>query len=364
MKIINKQVNDLVPYNLNNKTHDQTQIDNVAESIKQFGFVQPIVCDKNNVVVIGHCRLEAAKQLGMHEVPCICVNDLTNEQVRKLRIIDNKTNESPWDIANLAFELPDLDFSDFDLDFSDFDLSLGDKQSNEVEQLEDGDDNDDLRHNERERTYNAYNLYQYDERRVDGKYQMPIIEKQVFNAPETLSSFTNVINSPNESDKHCGVHFFSDDYKFERIWNLPYEYVQKLTSFECALSPDFSLYMDMPIAMKIWNVYRSRLVGQIMQDYGIKVVPTIQWAEPETFEFCFDGIEKGCICAISTIGVKRDPEATKIWEQGVTEMIKRIEPTEIWCYGGDIGYNFGDIPVVYFANENKVRLSNGKQRSK
>lgn len=199
----------------------------------------------------------------MNEVPCVCVDDLTDEQVRQLRIIDNKTNESPWDMASLTFELPDLDFSDFALDFG---IEIkSDINADDVEQLEDIEDGDDLRHNERERTYNAYNLYQYDERRVDGKFQMPIIEKQIFNAPKTLSSFTNVINTANEADKQCGVHFFSDDYKFERIWNAPDEYIQKLTSFECALTPDFSLYIDMPMAMKIWNVYRSRLIGQMMQ---------------------------------------------------------------------------------------------------
>lgn len=122
MKISSIKIGKLKPYKKNNKKHDQTQIDNVAESIKQYGFVQPIVADKNNVVVIGHCRLLAAKHLGMKEVPCVCVDDLTDEQVRKLRIVDNKTNESEWDFANLELELPDLDFSDFDFDFGfDFD---------------------------------------------------------------------------------------------------------------------------------------------------------------------------------------------------------------------------------------------------
>lgn len=81
MNIKNVSVKDLVPYANNTKKHDKTQIDNVAESIRQYGFVQPLVIDKNNEVVIGHCRLLAAKQLGMKEVPCVCVDDLTEEQV-------------------------------------------------------------------------------------------------------------------------------------------------------------------------------------------------------------------------------------------------------------------------------------------
>lgn len=101
----------------NAKKHDGTQIANVAESIKQFGFVQPIVIDKNGVIVIGHCRALAAKKLGLDEVPCVCVDDLTPEQVNALRIVDNKSNESEWDLDLLAEELPELDLSAFDFDW-------------------------------------------------------------------------------------------------------------------------------------------------------------------------------------------------------------------------------------------------------
>lgn len=117
MEIRNISVKDLIPYDRNTKKHDKTQINNVAESIKQYGFVQPIVIDKNNTVVIGHCRLLAAKQLKMKEVPCVCVEDLTEEQVKALRIVDNKSNESEWDFDILPDELAELDLSDFDFDF-------------------------------------------------------------------------------------------------------------------------------------------------------------------------------------------------------------------------------------------------------
>lgn len=103
----------LTPYGRNTKKHDQTQIDNVAESIRQFGFVQPVVVDKDNTIVIGHCRVLASIQLGMDTVPCVAVDDLTPEQVQALRIVDNKTNESPWDFAMLELELPQIDLGDF-----------------------------------------------------------------------------------------------------------------------------------------------------------------------------------------------------------------------------------------------------------
>lgn len=114
MEIRSVKIKEIKPYDRNAKKHDDTQINNVAESIRQFGFVQPIVIDSNGVIVIGHCRFEAAKRLKYAEVPCIMVDDLTTEQVDALRIVDNKTNESPWDIDLLTEELQDLDLSMFD----------------------------------------------------------------------------------------------------------------------------------------------------------------------------------------------------------------------------------------------------------
>lgn len=118
MQITNRRVSELTPYAANAKKHDKRQIANVAESIKQYGFVQPIVVDRDDVIIIGHCRALAAKKLGMDEVPCISMDDLTPEQVNALRLVDNKSNESDWDFDQLADELPELDLSAFDFDFS------------------------------------------------------------------------------------------------------------------------------------------------------------------------------------------------------------------------------------------------------
>lgn len=118
MNIVQKKLSEIVPYAKNAKKHDKKQIANVAESIKQYGFVQPIVIDRDGVIVIGHCRAMAAKKLGMEEVPCVCVDDLIPEQVNALRLVDNKSNESDWDFDLLKGELPELDLSAFDFDFS------------------------------------------------------------------------------------------------------------------------------------------------------------------------------------------------------------------------------------------------------
>lgn len=117
MQVVMKALGEIQPYSKNAKKHDARQIKNVAESIKQYGFVQPVVVDKNNIIVIGHCRALAAKKLGIKEVPCVCVDDLTPEQVNALRLVDNKSNECDWDFDLLKDELPELDLSAFDFDW-------------------------------------------------------------------------------------------------------------------------------------------------------------------------------------------------------------------------------------------------------
>lgn len=131
MEIQYRRLDEITPYDKNAKTHDQTQINNVAESIKRYGFVQPIVVDRDGVIVIGHCRALAAKKLGMKSVPCVCVDDLTPEQVNALRLVDNKSNESPWDFDLLADELEGLDLTGFD-----FDWGLPEEETKEIEEDE------------------------------------------------------------------------------------------------------------------------------------------------------------------------------------------------------------------------------------
>ncbi|MCE5223895.1 ParB/Srx family N-terminal domain-containing protein [bacterium] len=111
MNVKNQLISTLKPYARNGKVHTDLQIKQVAESIKRFGWVQPIVVDKDNNVVIGHCRLESAKWLGLKEVPTVIVEHLTEEEIKALRIADNKLNESDWDVllVNEEVELLPLD---------------------------------------------------------------------------------------------------------------------------------------------------------------------------------------------------------------------------------------------------------------
>ena len=117
MEIVMRRVSELTPYDKNAKTHDAKQVSNVAKSIQEMGWKQPLVVDAQGVVIVGHCRLLAAKKLGMKEVPCVVADDLTPEQIKRYRILDNKLAESPWDLGLLVEDIEGLSFDGYDLDF-------------------------------------------------------------------------------------------------------------------------------------------------------------------------------------------------------------------------------------------------------
>ena len=116
MKVEYLSPGDLYPYEQNAKVHTPEQVGRIANSIKAFGFQQPIVIDKDNVVIIGHGRLFAAKELMLDQVPVVRADDLTEDQVKALRLADNKLNESPYDFSKLEAELAELDIAGFDME--------------------------------------------------------------------------------------------------------------------------------------------------------------------------------------------------------------------------------------------------------
>ena len=353
MKIENINVADLIPYD-NNPRDNSAAIEPVANSIKEFGFLVPIVIDKSNVIVAGHTRLKAAELLGMKKCPCIRASDLDDEQIKAFRIADNSVSEAAkWDFDKLDIELSDiqLDMNSFNLNI-DMDFNIDEDynstiefQNTENEPLEVEDDG--YYGDERERTYKNYNLgIAAGLEHTDDFWQMPIIYNNEF-IPEDLVGFNYALSSKN---KEVGIHFYVDDYQFERVWNNPKRYIDTFMEYDCMLTPDFSLYTDMDMPTKIWNIYRSRLIGAYYQSLGINVIPTISWAEPETFNFCFKGIPEGSIVSISTIGVKQKEENFNIWQAGCREMIKQIKPSVILVYGGKVDFDYGDIEIRYFDN--------------
>lgn len=133
MDVIEKKLKDIKPYEKNPRKNDSA-VDAVANSIKEFGFRVPVVIDKDNVIVCGHTRYKAAKKLGLDKVPCVVADDLTEEQIKAYRLADNKVSElAEWDFDLLGEELDDV----FDIDMSEFGFDLTDEEEEETEIIED-----------------------------------------------------------------------------------------------------------------------------------------------------------------------------------------------------------------------------------
>jgi len=118
MEIQQINITEIKEYEKNAKKHDEQQIKNVMQSIKEFGMVQPIVIDENNTIIIGHCRYRALQRLKWEEVPVVKIENLSDQEVNKLRLLDNKLNESDWDLDLLLEQVGEIDWSDFDINWN------------------------------------------------------------------------------------------------------------------------------------------------------------------------------------------------------------------------------------------------------
>ena len=345
MKIERKAISELIPAPYNPRKDIQpgdAEYEKLRRSLEEFGYVEPVIWNiQTGHVVGGHQRLKVLRELGETEIDCVIV-DLPDAQEKALNIALNKISND-WDKEKLTALLEDLQNADIDISLTGFDLEDIDNLLNIG-----GEDEDENGYfgDERENTYNLYRLHEYDESRTAGYYQFPTL-KACHYVPEDLIGF-NYVKSWKGKREGLGVHFYLDDYQFERIWHSPYENIERLRGFSCVLTPGFSTYRDMPMAMKIWNIYRSHLIGQMMNDAGFQVIPILCWVEEETFKFCFDGIEPCGVYAVGTVGCVKDPIARQLWFTGMDEAIKRLTPECIICYGPEIGYDFKDIPVKKF----------------
>ena len=134
----NVEIEKLIPYKNNARTHSDEQIEKIAKSMKEFGFINPILVDGNLNVIAGHGRILGAKKLGMKEVPCLFIEDLTEEQKRAYIIADNRLAEDAgWDKELLKIELEDLKNMNFDITLTGFELEDFDFSMDETEVIED-----------------------------------------------------------------------------------------------------------------------------------------------------------------------------------------------------------------------------------
>ena len=196
-----------------------------------------------------------------------------------------------------------------------------------------------------------------------GKYNMPTIEP-VYEVPEVDRfiefDYCQRLRADRYDRSRIGVHFFEDDYKFERVWMYPDRYGQLLQEFGYILGPDFSTYTDFPFPVTLYNHWRNRwLVRRWQTCYNIIVVPTIMWGYEDTWDWCFDGYPKHSIVAVSNIGQTKSGLDKQFFHNGYAEMLDRLEPSKILVFSRNCEPLPGNVEYIRWEIHKGDQLKDG-----
>ena len=163
----------------------------------------------------------------------------------------------------------------------------------------------------------------------DGNLEIPIIRPQDA-IPNKLIPFSKSLSCRDYDQWVC---FYEDDVVFERIWNRPEKYLPILSRFNGIITPDFSLYRDMPLVMQFWNIYRGRAIGHWLQESGISIIPNVRWGDERTYEACCLGVPKNSIIAVGSHGCIKLSEERRQFAEGLDYVVRTISPISIIVYG-------------------------------
>jgi len=182
-------------------------------------------------------------------------------------------------------------------------------------------------------------------------YEFPIIKRTVLK-PEEAIPFDKASKSINFNH---WIHFYIHDRNFERLWNNPKQYLAMLKRFDGVITPDFSLYRELPLAIQIWNTYRNRALAFWLQNNDINIVPNIRWGDERTYAFAFEGIEQGGTVAVSTSGRMRDKTDRYYFTKGLAKMVDALKPDTIISYSSTPKDIFGQymeqgVEIIHIEN--------------
>ena len=192
-----------------------------------------------------------------------------------------------------------------------------------------------------------FKAYYWFDKNLTGYFNFPVLD---FVKPTFINKVIPFNFLKSSTSKDFWVHFFIDDYQFERIWSRPYDYINLLKQVNGVITPDFSMYRDMPKAIQIYNCYRNRAIARYLQDQGISIVPTVSWSDESSFEFCFDGIPKNSAVAISSNRCILDKQAKKYFLSGFNKMLNVINPEQIIFIGSVPNELKDNKAIVQFIN--------------
>jgi len=204
----------------------------------------------------------------------------------------------------------------------------------------------------RDRKKMIHNLNLYHDFKTEGFWGIPVADAYYGDLPGDFISYS-------DRNKHLypyGIQCFTYDYKIEPTWSRPLSSLNCLKNYKCVVAPDFSLFVDLPHCINIWNVYRKMWVTSFWQSRGVKVIPSASWGNVDSFQYCFCGLPEGGTIAIGHIVVGRDKAYKRLYRMGVEKLIDFKHPDKLLVYGSKLDF-CPDVETVYY-NDHIYKMRN------
>jgi len=376
-------ISQLKMWDKNPRKNDPT-VASIVKSIERFGYTNPILARRdNNEVIAGHTRLKALAQLGIPTAPVIFL-DLSEDEAHAYAVFDNKSTENtPWDKPLLTDVMVELKEAGMDLELTGFSLPEIGKLLPDTILL------DEVIPPEKTE-YKG--IYAYEEDVVfpsNNPWGLPDLREDMLGTvPPTVTwggqgdhedtPYLYVYRSAAmPTVKKAGaLAFYIDDEKFDIIWYNAVYFVEQMKEqkFDNLIGPDFSLWRDTPLAMQLYNTFRSRWCARYWQEAGFKVIPSLNWSDESTYEWTFAGFPKRAPVVAVQCRTTRSRLGKQFFLKGLTHGIRELEPENVVIYGGEPHYqwlaaNLPDGPQYHYLSDHKVardafRASTSERKTK
>lgn len=175
----------------------------------------------------------------------------------------------------------------------------------------------------------VFNAFLVEKANYDGIEEIPCIKTSIL-LPEKVITFSKALKT-NDYDRW--VVFYEHDDKLIRLWNNPRRYLNVLKKFKGVITPDFSLYRNMPLVMQKWQTYKGKAISVWLQNEGVEVIPNVRFADERSYSFCVNGVEKHSTIAVGTHGCIKKVIDRVYFEKGLAETVRRLQPQTIIVYG-------------------------------
>ena len=181
-----------------------------------------------------------------------------------------------------------------------------------------------------------------------GRFQMPVVKKVICEIPKQIIAY---YRTKSGLFGDCTPHFYTNDNRIECLWAHPHKMLKSIRNrYSLVIGPDFSVYGELLLAQKLWNIFRNKLIVAWWQYWDLVAIPNISWIEGE-YDLSFDGWPQNSVVAVNSTGVGHSKRCKAMWIEGYKEMVKRLNPIHIIRYGAKQKDEIESIST-YYTNDN------------